>query len=303
MLRTWILLSLLTLLFSCGLNRSAEYTFQVDRSQRTLRFYHVGTPERASFEISLLSNAGNLDTAAEFCLDAFSKFKEYSKTYDAVSGTVRIGPAADLYQVYFQLAAFSMPEVKNDLIRYGLIQSSWRKWVRESETKNDTVSIALRDWKYNVFLAEDFNDLFRSFNAGQSDLDQVYPYAVSYILKEILFISLQEMLARPARYYNPREYGSIFCQMVTLPEAVAFTEYLTAKYGKDRVLKMAKTSFSTNSWKSLTGEFFHDTEGDFTAGLEKKEFQGIYQDARFREKLDELLKTYNKMTKSTLFRK
>jgi hypothetical protein len=303
MLRISILCLLSALLLSCGFSPSGDYTFQLDHAQRKIRIYHKSTPQKLSFEVTVLTNLGDIETTAGFCLAALGKFRAFSTAYDAASGTVRIGPAASWYEIYFQLAVFSMPEIRNDLIRYGLIQTEWRKWIRDSERINDPVSLALRDWKYNLYLEDDMAELFRLSGCEWSDLDRMYPYEVSYLLKQILFISLQEMLSRTARYYNPREFGSIFSQLVTLPEAVAFTGYLTAKYGMDRTMKLARTTFTTNSWKSLTGEFFHDTEGDFTKGLEKIKFTGKFQDAEFRARLDESLKIYNQMTKSTLFRK
>lgn len=292
----------LLLLASCG-KPGGDFTYRTDKNESKIFIERKAMPGKTAFEIAFTSGTVPLETAAVFCIGALERFRVLSRPYDPAQGTVRIGPEGDLYRVFFQLGIFSLPELKNSLLRSGFIQTQWRQWAEESSEKHDPVSVLLAGERHNLFRIPEFKNLLALYVTNRLDRDQVYPYAASYLLKKVLFISLQEILSRPYRYDQPREADTVFSQVVILPEAVAFVGYLTDKYGYRRTLLAAKNEFSTNSWKNLIGEDFHDTEGDFTARLEERKFDGVFGDPEFLGKLDALLETYNKMTKSTLFRK
>lgn len=290
-------------LFSCGIRSVGEFRYRTAEKENKIFIERKAYPGKTAFEVTFISADVPLKTAAEFCVGSLERFMELSAPYDPSLGTVRIGPESDLYRVYFQLGAFSLPEFKNGLLKTGYLQSRWRKWVIESRDKNDDVSIYLKKEKHNMFRVPELDDLLSRYCDKDADIGQVYPYAVSYLLKQILFVSLQEILSRPYRYDRPGEVSSAFSQIVTVPESLVFTDYLTEKFGSGRTLTAAKTEFSTNSWKKAFGEEFHDTEADFTSKLESRTFGGAFVNAEFRAKLDELLELYNRSTKNTLFRK
>lgn len=303
MLRVVLSLTAALLLLSCGVRSGKEFVYRIDEKENKIAIERSAEPGKTAFEVVFVSTNIPLKTAADFCIGTLERFMELSRPYDPAQGTVRIGPEKDLYRVFIQLGAFSLPDLKNGLLRTGFIQSQWRKWIGESAGKNDNVSQLLNNEKYDLFRITEFRELLSQYCTNQTDLEQVYPFTVSYLLKQVLFISLQEILSRPYRYDQPREADSVFSQLVTIPEALTFTAYLTEKYGAKRALLTAKKEFSTNSWKQYVGEEFHDTEGDFTARLEDREYKGVFQNAEFRGKLEELLKIYNSTTKSTLFKK
>ena len=290
-------------LFSCGARSAGEFSYRTVEKENKIFIERKAYPGKTAFEVTFISSDVPLKTAAEFCIGSLERFMELSAPYDPSLGTVRIGPESDLYRVYFQLGAFSLPEFKNGLLKTGFLQSRWRKWADDVGKKTDGVSLYLQKEKYNMFRVPELDGLLSRYCDEDADIRQVYPYAVSYLLKQILFVSLQEILSRPYRYDRPGEVSSAFSQIVTVPESLVFTDYLTEKFGFGRTLKAAKTEFSTNSWKKAFGEEFHDTEADFTTKLESRAYGGAFDNAEFRAKLDELLEMYNRSTKSTLFRK
>lgn len=292
-----------SLVVSCGVKKGGDFTYRTDEKQGKIFIERKTIPGRTAFEIVFSSADISLNTVADFCVGALERFSELSVPYDPAQGTVRIGPESDLYRIFFQLGVFSLSEMKNSLMRMGFIQSEWRKWTEESGGRNDSVSALLDAQKNDLFRIAEFRELVTAYCTNREDRDQVYSYAASYLLKQVLFISLQEILARPYRYDQPREAGSVFSQVVILPETVAFNAYLEGKFGRTRTLMASKAEFTTNHWKRTIGEDFHDTEADFASRLEDREYKGVFLNRDFRDRLDSLLEVYNKMTKSTMFRK
>jgi hypothetical protein len=199
----------------------------------------------------------------------------------------------DYRRLFFSLGIYSLYDFKNDLIKFGLIQREWK----------GLISGSINNEKYGIIPIRDFQDLFTDYKLNGTDLSQLYPYMVNYLLKEILFVSIQEVLERPGRYLTENELGTVFCEVVVLPETVEFTDYLVKKFGYDRVFKIAKVEYSKQSWKSILGEEINETEEYFSKEIKSRKYNGLYENKEFTDKLDAFLKLYNKITKPTLFRK
>ncbi len=225
------------------------------------------------------------------------RFSIYNEIKSSNTGILKIEFNGNIYRLFYQLGLFFLSDMKNDLIKYGIIQMEWNDLLLKNNNQ------FLGPEKYNLIRISDFSDLMNKYGLNNNDLLEVYPYTVKYLLNQILFISPQEILSRPARYLTENELENIFCQVVILPEVTEFTAYIKNKFGINRLLMLSESEFTIKNWKSISGEEMSDTEGGFAKNIENKNFQGIFLDKGFTGSLDRNLELYNKITKPTLFKK
>lgn len=209
----------------------------------------------------------------------------------------------DYYRLFFTVCYYATVEYQNDLLRFGLIEYLWQKaFLHRSAlslfVKSDTDTLSERPYRIG-----DLDNLFAKHSIRRSDIELAYPYTVHYLLKKVLFVSLQEFNSRPARYFNLAELDTYFSRMVALPESMEFVRYLTQRFSLKKVLKLMETPFNGDIWEKELSEKINETEAAFAKTLENKSFTGVYASGPFKDALDQYLELYNKTTKPTLFHK
>ncbi len=292
-MKFYLSLLFISCLFSCSqkgqfsiiesMDKSSSEIQISDQQKTRIKAYYKGTPEEAQ-------------KMAQFILQADRVFQKWGDSQN--NEPLVLEAESNVYRLFFSIGGYCLSDWKNEVLKQGLIQTEWNQWLLD---KDDLGFLAQE--KNRPVRIDDFENFFVEFKWKESDQIQIYPYLVYYLLKEVLFVSIQEFLARPERYYNINEIDSVFSQMVILPESAEFFKFILKKYGKAMAVKLGKSSYSPEEWKRLSGEEMHDMEEEFTKSLENHDFKGVYQDQVFLKKLNDLLRIYNKMTKPTLFRK
>ncbi len=283
-------------LCSCETSGSGDFRAETGTNGAVM-IYHGRVRSWPVFEVM---NTGSGQTAGRISglsLEIIRKTVRMAGSGGLPSETVQVGFDGNLYRLFMTLAVYATQDMKNDLIRYGLIQNEWREWV---ETSSDE---AARKERTGMFRNPELDAWIGGNCADRSDREQVYPFAVSYLLREILYVSVQEFLSRPARYFNLREIETPFLQLVSLPESAEFAAYLKGKYGPGKTLAASRTEFSAAAWKGIFGEDIHETEADFSSIAENRRYRGALSDPLRVREFERLLKLFHRTTKPALFRK
>ncbi|MCX7821661.1 MAG: hypothetical protein N2258_08330 [Brevinematales bacterium] len=217
--------------------------------------------------------------------DDIEKIKKILKSYDKynLSKSEEI-QFKDAYTLFFQLGDNFYSFLKNDLIRFGLIEIEWLKLKKELNDKG-------------YFRITEIDNFIMS-QIQEKNKKEIYKYAINYLAKENLFVSIQEFFDRPYRYFNLNELDTIFMRLVILPESKEFTEYLIKKFGKNKVIKFAQSEYSKEKWEKFFGEKINDFEEEFFKYIENYKFP-----KNFNKDFEALIALYNKNSKKTLFKK
>jgi hypothetical protein len=293
-----LLCTILLICVSCSQPASFKLKSGIEGHQKNFDVYQNNS---LIYHISINETGSDIETQSNFILTALSNFnliKQRSPAY-----TEEIAGTTNNYMMFFRIGDSYLSGINNKLIRYGLIEMEWMKLVAVSENNTDKLSMSLQGEKYNRVRIDDIRQTIQAYRLQDNELEQFLPYVVNYLLKEIFFVSLQEILDRPERYLNSADMESIFSQIVVLPEITLFTDYLVKKFGLKKVLELGCTDFSKDKWNKILKEPVNETEADYTKMMENYSFNGIYNDKAFDEELNSYLEMYNKMTKPTLFRK
>jgi hypothetical protein len=208
--------------------------------------------------------------------------------------TYRIPYNGDYYLLFYSIGLHLLSDWRNELLKYGIIEMEWRNLLRGGY---------LKSYSRNHFRIPDIDGVMGKYELTPEDEGLVDAYTVNFLIKEISFISVQELLSRQARYYNPAEIDTVFTRMTVIPESSEFTVYVLKKFGMARLKNLASTEYGNETWFKMTDEKINETEGSFAKNIENYKFTGIFENSGFTNELYGVLKTYNKNTKKTLFRK
>ncbi len=191
----------------------------------------------------------------------------------------------DSYTLFFKLGNNFYGFMKNQIIKFGIIEMEWLNF-KHNIKENQICRI------------KEIDNYLNKNNFSEKDKKDFYKYAINYLARENLFVSIQEFFDRPYRYFNLKELDTIFMRLVILPESKEFTEYLIKKFGRKKVIQFAKSEYSKENWEKFFGEKINDFEEEFFKHIENYKFSKNY-DANF----ENLIATYNKNSKQTLFKK
>lgn len=191
----------------------------------------------------------------------------------------------DLYTLFFKLGNNFYGYMKNDVIRFGIIEAEWLNFQKELKQNE-------------IFRINEIDGYLIKNNFSEKDKKDLYKYAVNYLAKENLFVSIQEFFDRPYRYFNINELDTIFMRLVILPESKEFTEYLIKKFGRKKVIQFAKIEYTKENWQKFFGEKINDFEEEFFKYIENYKFS-----KKYNSEFENLIAIYNKNSKKTLFKK
>ncbi|MEJ5283970.1 MAG: hypothetical protein ACP5Q5_01950 [Brevinematia bacterium] len=190
----------------------------------------------------------------------------------------------DPYSLFFKLGNNFYGYMKNDVIRFGMIESEWLNFQKELKQNE-------------IFRINEIDSYIKN-NFSEKDKKDLYKFAVNYLAKENLFVSIQEFFDRPYRYFNINELYTIFMRLVIIPESKEFTEYLIKKFGKNKVIQFSKKEYTKENWQKSFGEKINDFEEEFFKYIENYKFSKNYN-----SEFENLIAIYNKNSKKTLFKK
>ncbi len=188
------------------------------------------------------------------------------------------------YSLFFRVGNNYYSDIKNDVIRFGLIEIDWLNFKSKIGEKREFFRVKEIDKYIENFSEKDKRDAFK--------------FAVKYLAEKDLFVSIQEFFDRPFRYFSIFEIETLFTRMVVMPEAKEFTEYIINRFGRNKVIKFGKKEYSKERWKKYFGENINDVEEEFFKYIKDYKFS-----SSFDKDLLTLIKIYNKNSKKTLFKK
>jgi hypothetical protein len=225
----------------------------------------------------------------------------------ALSGTnlpssIVLHYTGSLYRLFYSLGIAMTPAVQVDLFRCGLLEECWQDWQKRRTDYWKKRFASFPDDRLDPFQIEEIRSLFRERGMTPAQTKDSTAWGTAFLLREILFVSVQEFMTRPWRYYQQKDLDSPFFRVVVMPESLEFTRFLVSRFGKDRLVKAARNDYSKENWKKAFGEEVNETEETFTKGIESRVFPPVYRDREFSNRLCSLLKFYNTATKATLFK-
>lgn len=208
----------------------------------------------------------------------------------------------DLYDLLFRLGGAYFQNAPNQALVMALLQDCWIRLGKHPRYKAMLWQKILARQRHLLVRIPDFEKLFARYQLDTVSLLEVYAYINLYLLDEIYFVSVQELMSRPYRYFHDSFYSSIFSQVVILPEMYGFYQYLYKQYGTRRLMKALRTSYSPDAWMKIFGEGVNETEDGFRRSIENTTFRIFTAQPALKSELDSLLKLYNTTTKATLFK-
>lgn len=280
--------SVLLSLYSC----SGENRFKIENAGSVQKISVIrGNSITPVLEAMYEGGPGDLRSYTVFIGKSLSCFYKYTGAAPANGGvTYRIPYESDNYRLFYSIGLHILSDWKNDLLKYGVIEMEWKKMNSGDAGSSD-------------FRINDVDDVLKKYRIKPGESSMLNTYVVNFLLKEISFVSIQEFLSRPDRYFNQGELDNVFTRMTVIPESEEFTRYILNKFGKPVLLNLAESRFSNDAWAKMTDEKINETEGAFSRSIENYNFNGIFTNSVFTNELYGTLKLYNKNTKKTLFRK
>lgn len=203
----------------------------------------------------------------------------------------------DAYKLFFMLGDAYFSEYKNKPLVYGLINLEWQKRVENGNWKDEAEGLT-----FGVRLPE-LQKLVDEYGLNKKEINDLYLYVNSFLLREIYFVSVQEMMERGYLYFTPDEVDEVFFQSVILVEMTEFARFLAVRYGYGKTMKLAKEPYSREFWQANLGEGVPEVEDTFVTGFEEMKLNGVLADSNFIKEIDKLLTLYNTGTKTTLFQR
>ena len=232
-------------------------------------------------------------------LDCLSPYAPPSK--DTI--TIDLPAAPDLYPSVFRLGTEYFSAVDNKAIVFGIVQYEWKKKLLGTFTGEDFLSQWLKTEQYRIIRIKDYEIIFEKYKLNSAEMNLVYRYINRFLFREVLFISVQELMDNDPRYFSLTEIDHVFSQAVTLPQMADFVQYIAEKFGKDRLIEFGKLPFNADKWTELYGEPLNISEEQYTFEIQKANLFGIYTNKQFTDFLDTVLLLYNSTTKQVLFQK
>lgn len=295
-----ILLSLL-LISSCG--DVYQINLKSSGSGKTAIIVTKSDVKMPLFQVDFIGSSDEAAAASALIKQILTACRQINGSIALPEDTVYLESDTNYYRLFFQFGTAALSDWKNEVLKYGWLQSQWLSLLNGSGGGKGILKRMFQSEPLSDIRIDDIRSYFHSNSLAVNEEPDIYPYAVNYLLREIYFVSIQEILSRPSRYLTVREIDDTFCQMVMLPEVTEFTRYVNKKFGAQKLAEAGREEYSKEGWKKLFGEEMHDTEGDFSKNIEKRSYSGRFADHDFTEKLDDLFKVMNKMTKPTLFKK
>jgi len=288
-------------LFSCAQKNRIELKTDEASGVNLLQFLISNKP----FLLLKYENKDDSALLKEFIDLTISSFRKYIDFEEAWIkqglGTIQLEYKGDLYSLYFEIGTFVLSQFQNDLFKYGIIEIEWNEVLKKLLKKQGQRYPQLKEIREKFFMIPDIDGLLKKYKLEEKELREVYAYTVRFLLKEIYFVSLQEIFSRPKRYYRLEEINTYFYRVVIMPETIEFVRYVLGKFGRGKMVELSYRDFSKEDWKKITGEEIHETELDFTKQIEGKNFSGVYNNEQFVNEMDGYLKLYNSTTKKVLF--
>jgi len=280
----------LSVLFFLSLSVNAFAKWNFDHSVQIIS-NHI----QLSSQPSVILPASNREKAllyARWIEKLFAKFNHY--TTPPKTPFVMTELPKNLFTLTIQAGDFYFRDFPNRIIVYGMILDTWFHLIHNQKKSvytalNPPSEIYLKDV---LKLYSDFNQDFRPL--------EFIRYNVRFTLKQIYFISVQELLERPFLYYAPRYTQDIFFKTVVIPETYTFYLYLKKIYSVKRLVKIAKSAYNKQSWQKAVGESVNETEKKYTVQIENIHFK-MDKQTNFTKHLNEILNVYHSTTKKTLF--
>jgi hypothetical protein len=262
----------------------------------------VAVSSKPALTISYETDMVSATNVAGFLADSIMRFSRIART-DTTNINIKLDDKTpDYYRLFFTTGDRYFADYKNTPIIYGILQLEWESILNSRINRNDPVSVMLRRERYNTIRIKDFQNLFARNHINRQDLTKVFPYINLFTLREVLFISVQEIMERPSRYVGTRHIDTIVFNVVIIPEITEFTRFLVRKFGRRRVIRFAREEYSVAGWKKAFGEEINETEAQFADYIEDMEFDGIFKNQSFINEFEELLKLYNTITKDSIFK-
>ncbi len=237
-----------------------------------------------------------------FIQDCLKNFSRFSKPDNAALILELNLTNTSLYDLLFILGGKYFSDYQNQALVVGMLQDRWATILMEHNNFPDEIASYLDQEWYNIIMIKDFKDLLSSEKVTRKDVEEIYKYLNLYLLDQVYFVSLQEVMERPYRYFHPEFFRSYFSQIVILPELRFFYSYINKKYSRNRIKNLMKQKYGVEEWEKNTGEQIHEVEDGFRKSIETQKFTFLDDNQSFKVKLDALLKLYNTTTKSTLFK-
>ncbi len=294
-MRYLILIVSLFFIFSCT-SKPVEFQYNTDNNQAytisTSPNIIIKSPEKTEFDVSYI-------TLLKIILSEFKKIAPHS------ADTIFLefeNADWDFYDLYYQLGGQYFKDYKNAALLMGMLQKIWID-ISLDNKYSVFISHKVLPLKYYIIGIEEFDTLFKKYSLDEQGFRDLYEYVNKYLLEQILFVSVQELMESPYKYFQGSFYKSIFTHAVILPEMTEFYSYILRIYGKRRVLNCMSVEYSRENWKKIFHEEINETENNFRIQIEDQKYEGIYNNPQFLEELNVLLKLYNTSTKATLFSK
>lgn len=296
-IRSMVLISVLISLTACG-SKSYLAVFEGEAGKNPV--VRVDLSGKPYLRVCNLPSGMTPEDAGNFLIQAMQVLRK-----NGLSGGIQDVPviqAAAYYPMFFNLARLETSGLKNEVLRVGLIQQAWMELVSLSYTEASLASFRKSEGYAYVQIPE-ISRHMESYTVPPSEAAQIYDYMNAYLLKEVLFVSLQEFTDRPSRYFADTDLSTPFSQVVIIPECAAFSGFMRSRIGNSRLLKLASKPFKPETWKSIAGEEINESESAFTHEMEGKSRTGIFNNPSWLSELNRWLSVYHRMTKPTLFRK
>ncbi len=223
----------------------------------------------------------------------FKKFKHLSKPPQDPFILTELPDS--LFELTLQAGDFYFRDIPNKMIVYGIILDTWFQL-----TGNQKKSVFQYLNSENRIYLKDILNCYSNFHQHFRPLEFMR-YHVRFTLREIYFISIQELIERPFLYYNSRYSQDIFFKTIVIPETYTFYRYLKSIYPTSKIFKIAQSTYNKQSWKKATGEEINESEKNYTDEIEKSHFPHIDSQTNFTRRLNQILKIYHTTTKKTLF--
>ncbi|MFN4215847.1 MAG: hypothetical protein ACK4HQ_00385 [Brevinematales bacterium] len=286
-MKRWLFVGMVGVLFSCArvdvIQENERLTLTLSHTKLVLVF-----PETIS-----------LDQRA-FYTELFRRLTELEKT--RLSDEVRL--TGDPYQDTFLIGNKLLKDWKNLTLRWAWIQQVWETMRYEAEVSRASWASFLKKEMISYARIRDFEDLFRKYQLSQFQVREARQYLIQFLIVEVYFVSLQELMERYGRYYTMNDLPTVFFQLVVLPESVEWLTFLQTRYGKGTIRQVARMMYDKQAWEKKLGKPVSDLESEFVKGLENKKFtMGIWANLGFVHEYQNFLALYNQSTKQTLFKK
>ncbi|MFN3660953.1 MAG: hypothetical protein ACK4TN_06950 [Brevinematales bacterium] len=286
-MKQWLFVGMMGFVFSCArvdvIQENERLTLTLSHTKLVLVF-----PENISLE------------QRAFYTELFRRLTRLERP--KLSDEVRL--TGDLYQDTFLIGNKLLRDWKNLTLRWAWIQQVWETMRYEADISKDEWASLLKKEMISYVRMRDFDDLFRKYQLNQFQVREARQYLIQFLIVEVYFVSLQELMERYGRYYTMNDLPTVFFQLVVLPESVEWLTFLQKRYGKGTIRQVARMTYDKEAWEKKLGKPVSDLESEFVKGLENKKFSmGIWTNLDFVHEYQNLLALYNQSTKQTLFKK